>query len=244
MTTSDSELQIPTVSELSYQEFDQRFLRLSRPVIIKGATKDWPSWTPEYLSKVLGERRFQMRISMGDSYIQQSNEGADAQFLPKVEMPFTDAQQRICMPDSSGCRYYFQQQLWDLPELVKELTIPFGLEQKKITSANLWFGSAGNVTPLHFDPLNNFFVQVRGRKSFTIVDPSQSSGVYPMPVSSAVNTMSRVDIENPDYQQFPEFKSVKSINFTVVPGDVLFIPPFWWHHVRSLEVSISVNFWW
>ena len=27
-------------------------------------------------------------------------------------------------------------------------------------------------------------------------------------------------------------------------GDMLYIPPKWWHHVRSLDVSFSVSFWW
>jgi hypothetical protein len=28
------------------------------------------------------------------------------------------------------------------------------------------------------------------------------------------------------------------------PGDILFLPAFWWHNVISLDVSISVNYWW
>lgn len=28
------------------------------------------------------------------------------------------------------------------------------------------------------------------------------------------------------------------------PGQMLFIPPGWWHYVRSTTVSFSVSFWW
>lgn len=28
------------------------------------------------------------------------------------------------------------------------------------------------------------------------------------------------------------------------PGDVLYLPAGWWHHVRTLEMSITLNFWW
>src|SRR5690349_5471344 len=31
---------------------------------------------------------------------------------------------------------------------------------------------------------------------------------------------------------------------TLNPGEVLFLPSRWWHHVRSLERALSVNFWW
>jgi lysine-specific demethylase 8 len=27
-------------------------------------------------------------------------------------------------------------------------------------------------------------------------------------------------------------------------GQMLFIPPGWWHYVRSTTVSFSVSFWW
>lgn len=31
---------------------------------------------------------------------------------------------------------------------------------------------------------------------------------------------------------------------TIGPGQALFIPRFWWHHVTALEPSINLNFWW
>ena len=29
----------------------------------------------------------------------------------------------------------------------------------------------------------------------------------------------------------------------VEPGDMLVVPPFWFHHVETLEQSVSVNVW-
>ena len=34
------------------------------------------------------------------------------------------------------------------------------------------------------------------------------------------------------------------LSAVVGPGEVLFIPKGWWHHVRSLTPSISLSFWW
>lgn len=28
------------------------------------------------------------------------------------------------------------------------------------------------------------------------------------------------------------------------PGEMLYIPPNWWHHVTALTPSFSVSFWW
>jgi hypothetical protein len=58
---------------------------------------------------------------------------------------------------------------------------------------------------------------------------------------------SAVDIEKPDRAKFPNFfKASTPVPYECVlgPGDALFIPKRWWHHVRSLEMSVSANVWW
>jgi len=52
-----------------------------------------------------------------------------------------------------------------------------------------------------------------------------------------------VDIENPDFERFPKFKNAKSVETLLNPGDVLFLPPYWFHHVIAVDFSTSVNFW-
>ncbi len=39
------------------------------------------------------------------------------------------------------------------------------------------------------------------------------------------------------------FLSARGIVAEVVPGDMLVVPPFWFHHVETLEESVSVNVW-
>ena len=31
--------------------------------------------------------------------------------------------------------------------------------------------------------------------------------------------------------------------YVVMLGDVLYLPPYWWHHVESLTESVGLNFW-
>lgn len=38
----------------------------------------------------------------------------------------------------------------------------------------------------------------------------------------------QVDFDNPDYKRFPKFKDVKGYETVVGPGDVLFLPMYWW----------------
>ncbi len=37
--------------------------------------------------------------------------------------------------------------------------------------------------------------------------------------------------------------SARPVVAEVMPGDMLVVPPFWFHHVETLEESVSVNVW-
>lgn len=55
------------------------------------------------------------------------------------------------------------------------------------------------------------------------------------------------DLRNPDLDRFPKYKTAYRHALSVVlePGDAVFIPSPWWHHVESLEdFNVLVNFWW
>jgi ribosomal protein L16 Arg81 hydroxylase len=57
-----------------------------------------------------------------------------------------------------------------------------------------------------------------------------------------VGVFSQVDPENPDFNKYPLYRNIKPIELILKPGEVIFIPVGWWHHVRALDVSISVSF--
>ncbi len=104
-------------------------------------------------------------------------------------------------------------------------------------SAFLWFGPAGTVTPLHHDTSNVLFVQVHGRKRFTLISPLESHCLY-----NDVAVYSEVDLGAPDLASYPLFARARQIQLVVEPGETLFIPVGWWHHVEALDVSISLSF--
>lgn len=139
------------------------------------------------------------------------------------------------------------------PGLLEDVQIPhlcmdnneLKVGEGKLYQTMLWMGPWDCVSPLHFDPLDNLLLQVVGSKRITLVHPdTDSSALYVGKDYSQQGNTSAVDLEHPDLDKFPQFSSVNKWEGELAPGDLLFIPAKWWHHVRSLDFSISVNIWW
>jgi len=112
----------------------------------------------------------------------------------------------------------------------------------------IWLGTA-ITTPTHLDEWNNIGCVVCGRRRFTLFPPEQIANLYIGPLDFAPTgaPMSLVRLHEPDLERFPRFRQALAAAVTAElgPGDAIFIPPLWWHHVESLEpFNLLVNYWW
>ena len=112
----------------------------------------------------------------------------------------------------------------------------------------IWLGTA-ITTPTHLDEWNNIGCVVSGRRRFTLFPPEQIDNLYIGPLDFAPTgaPMSLVRLHEPDFARFPRFRQALTAAVTAVlnPGDAIFIPPLWWHHVESLaRFNMLVNYWW
>jgi lysine-specific demethylase 8 len=148
--------------------------------------------------------------------------------------------------------YLAQNDLSMFGGLSKDITIPSycvdgRLGHGRLYNVMLWLGPRGCLSPLHYDPLDNLLIQVVGRKRVALLSKDADAAcVYAGESHDQQTNTSAVDVESPDLERFPRFESVrKHLQSTVLePGDVLYVPSKWWHHVRSLDWSVSVNVWW
>lgn len=113
---------------------------------------------------------------------------------------------------------------------------------------SIWIGGATTAT-CHFDALDNIACCVAGKRRFMLFAPDQISNLYPGPLEPTPGgqVISLVDFKNPDFEKFPRFKDalLTAQVADLGPGDVLYIPSMWWHHVESLEpYNVLVNYWW
>ncbi len=79
--------------------------------------------------------------------------------------------------------------------------------------------------------------QVRGRKRVKLVAPWELPRLY-----LDRHCYSQFDAEQPDLARFPLLKDVAVVDVVIGPRDLLFLPVGWWHHVRGLDVSITMTF--
>lgn len=81
------------------------------------------------------------------------------------------------------------------------------------------------------------------RTKVLLVDRRLSASVYPS--SGLMANTSDVDATDPDLVKYPLFQNVMPLTECELRhGEMLYIPPLFWHHITSMEVSFSVSFWW
>ena len=112
----------------------------------------------------------------------------------------------------------------------------------------IWLGTAITV-PAHCDETDNIACVVAGRRRFTLFPPEQIANLYigPLDFAPTGTPISLVDFAAPDLVRFPRFREAcaHARVAELGPGDAIFIPALWWHHVQSLELcNILVNYWW
>lgn len=116
------------------------------------------------------------------------------------------------------------------------------------TEQHLWVGNEGIVSA-HYDGADNIACVVAGKRRFTLFPPDQTGNLYPGPLNftPAGAPVSLVDLYAPDFERYPLFKTALANAYSVElePGDAIFIPMLWWHHVESLaKVNALINYWW
>jgi ribosomal protein L16 Arg81 hydroxylase len=236
-----STFEVPRVERPSRREFEERFLFPQRPVIISGAMEGWPAlerWTNDYLTEKVGARTIRP-------------------FKPKKRLTDTPPMQLAEYIDLLAGAAISDGQLYAgllpirtaLPELWPDVRFPPFVDDDKYRVVNFWFGPGNNFTPLHYDHSNNFLAQIRGRKQVILCPPREIARLYPFPLSYAANSyadnhMSQVNVLSPDLTRFPAWAHADRALLELGPGDMIFIPDYWWHAVWGIDQNMSINYFW
>lgn len=187
-------------------------------------------------------------------------EGYRQRAYQRVDLPRDHFFQELELENSEFIRSYATSIDTLSPECIKDALplTPFMVLPPDYTPSDearhrrtlLWISPKNSTTPVHFDLFHNFFIQIQGRKKIVVFPPSQWEQLYLYPILHPGGRSAQVDISDPSQyasnrKLFPNFKRSSLIAFetTVGPGDVIYIPPLWFHHVVTLETSLSLSVW-
>lgn len=238
---------VECVPSPSLHEFQKR-MEVGCPIILENCIHHWPArklWGFDYLNDVAGHRV--VPIELGSKYTDDS--------WGQSLMTINDfIRNHIISEESKPKAYLAQHRLFDqIPQLRDDIYIPDYCSISELddcnaetdTEINAWFGPSGTVSPCHYDKKHNLLAQVVGRKYVRLYSTSCQNELYPR--QGILNNTSSVDVENPDNDLFPLFTKMDGLKreeCILCPGQMLYIPPGYWHYIRSLDESFSVSFWW
>lgn len=132
-----------------------------------------------------------------------------------------------------------------LPGLLEQHSLPF-LDSH--IEPRIWIGNQV-TTPAHFDEYHNIACVICGVRRFTLFAPEQARNLYIGPLDFAPTgaAIGLARLDRPDDPRYPRLKQAlaQSQVADLRPGDAIYIPPMWWHHVASMQkLNALVNYWW
>ena len=113
---------------------------------------------------------------------------------------------------------------------------------------SIWIGTRTCIAA-HNDFPDNLACVTVGRRRFTLFPPGAYKDLYigPLENTPAGRPVSLVSFHDPDFGAHPRFEHALEMAQTAIlePGDAIFIPSMWWHHVDGLEpFNVLINYWW
>lgn len=231
---------ITRVADLSAKDFHQHFYALNRPVIITDIVGDWPActkWSLDFLREHYGE--YDVTYQKGrsardhrDLFVDHTSTAPFRVFLDEMmDVPEGQGPPYLIAHDRLLDRSEFRPLLQDVHFDERYLNNVDGMGE-----AFFWIGPAHAKTPMHRDLGNVFMAQIVGRKRIKMVPSRQLHLVY-----NEHGYHSEVDFTDISFDEHPLLKSAFIMDFILAPGEFLFIPVGWWHHVEAIDTVITVT---
>ena len=235
----DSTSKVPREHQLSAQDFYQNYYFRHRPVVLSGLIDHWPAmtrWTPDYFEQAVGDAPVQVQFGRDEDASYEMNslelrsEMSMREFvaLLKSDEPSNNA---YMTANNADANQKALASLWPDVAGIDGYLDP-AIKDRRF----FWMGPRGTVTPYHHDLTNNLLVQVSGTKKVLITasfdTPTMRNHWHCFSEWDAQSLPAgNADLERP-----------AAFECEIGPGEALFIPVGWWHHVEALTPTIGLSF--
>lgn len=249
---------IPEVAVGSPAELDARLRSADTPFVMRGLVADWPLVEAglrsgrdarDYLVRRRVDRPFTVSVADPESegrLFYDAGMGMNFRVL-RAKLPEIFAQIDAIegKPDAPAV-YLGSVDIHEFFAGVHEANhVDLG---DRVARPSIWIGTRTRIAA-HNDVPHNLACVAAGRRRFTLFPREQFRNLYLGPVDNtpAGRAISMVDFHAPDFDAHPRFREALRHAQTAElgPGDALYIPAMWWHHVEGLApFNILVNYWW
>lgn len=226
---------VERVENLTKKEFLASYKRLDKPVVIEKLTEAWPArkkWSIDYIKEIAGHKMVPLYDSKPSlDYRHQYDPASKMELKSYFEM---------LEQGENDLRLFFYNILAEVPELVQDFSYPeIGLNFFKKLPV-LFAGGKGAKVQMHFDIdyADIFLCHFGGKKRVLLFPPEQTKFMYHVPFS--FSSLFSVDYDKPDYKKYPALEHLDGHVAELNHGDILYIPPGYWHYIVYEEIGLSM----
>lgn len=256
---------VKTIDAVNLSSIDYGVINECQPLVFKGLVADWASirlgreqcdGLVQYFKDHAADQSLLVNLGEGNHGRYFYNADCSDLNYSTVRMSVKEALSRVQTAAAGEAResvYISSTSLARFfPTFKEHLTL--GLPRKPVAYSvsdpdiKIWIGTR-SVASCHFDALDNLACVVAGKRRFTVFPPDQIENLYfgPLDKTPGGQPVSMVDFASPDYARFPKFKQAEAEGLVaeLEPGDAIYIPSMWLHHVEGLsDINVLLNYWW
>lgn len=227
---------VDRVASISKDDFLRQYKKSAKPLVIEDLTLNWPArekWSVDYFKSRVGD-------TMVPLYDSERSTGKKHQHAAAVTMPFKEYIS-LLQAGETNLRIFFFNLLAATPVLRKDFEFPdIGLKLFKKLPV-LFMAGKGARVQMHFDidMADILLCHFGGKKRVTLISPEQTRYLYRVPFS--FSSLFDIDYDKPNFEKYPALKNIRAEVVELNHGDVLYIPPGYWHYVQYDEISFSMS---
>ncbi|KAB0405121.1 hypothetical protein E2I00_005474, partial [Balaenoptera physalus] len=228
---------VPRLEGVSQEQFMEHLYPQRKPLVLEGIDLGTctSKWTVDYLSQIGGRKEVKIHVAAV----------AQMDFISKNfvyrTLPFGKLVQRAS--EEKHKEFFISEDVADIrkqfPLLEGDIKFPKFFKEEQFFSSVFRISSPGLQLWTHYDVMDNFLIQVTGKKRVVLFSPRDAQYLYLSGTKSEV-----LNVDNPDLAKYPLFSKARRYECSLKAGDVLFIPALWFHNVVSEEFGVGVNVFW
>lgn len=234
---------VDVVEHISPGDFKKKYYHPQVPVVIKSLAHDWPAftkWDWDYLKEVAGKKQVGIYNNVkSDAYTPVNKADNYTSFGEYIDM---------IRKGPAAWRIFLFNIFSHAPQLSKDFTWPEHLMKGFVKRAPMLFvGGQGSITHMHFDiDLSHILhTQFMGKKRVLLFPNEEQYKLYrkPFEVLSIADFSKYYDAEETkvDLKEFPALAHANGYDIILEPGDTLFMPGGYWHHMEYMESGFAMS---